>query len=51
VLFGLLIVIWPGFTLYTLPLLIALLGVYILIDGIVTIVAGTRASGDAGGCY
>ena len=45
VLFGLLIDIWLGFALYTLPLLITLLGAYILIDGIVTIVAGTRASG------
>jgi uncharacterized membrane protein HdeD (DUF308 family) len=44
-LFGLLIVIWPGFALYTLPLLITLLGAYILIDGIVIIVVGIRASG------
>ena len=48
-LFGLLIDIWPGFALFTQPLLITLLGAYILIDGIVTIVAGTRASGGAGG--
>ena len=49
VLFGLLIDIWLGFALYTLPLLITLLGAYILIDGKVTIVAGTRASGGTGG--
>jgi uncharacterized membrane protein HdeD (DUF308 family) len=49
VLLGLLVVIWLGFALYTLPLLITLLGAYILIDGIVTIVAGTRDSGGAGG--
>lgn len=45
VLFGLLILIWPGLALFTLPLLITLLGAYILIDGIVTIVSGSRASG------
>ncbi len=45
ILFGLLIIIWPGLALFTLPLLILLLGAYILIDGIVTIVAGARASG------
>ena len=49
VLFGLLVIIWLGFALYTLPLLITLLGAYILNNGIVTIVAGTRASGGAGG--
>lgn len=45
VLFGLLLIIWPGLALFTLPLLILFLGAYILIDGIVTIVAGTRSSG------
>ena len=44
-LFGLLVIIWPGLALVTLPLLVTLLGAYILIDGIVTIVAGARASG------
>jgi uncharacterized membrane protein HdeD (DUF308 family) len=44
VLFGLLIVIWPGLALFTLPLLITLLGAYILIDGIVTIVAANGTS-------
>lgn len=44
VLFGLLVVIWPGLTLFTLPLLILLLGAYILIDGIVTVVAAMRSS-------
>jgi hypothetical protein len=47
--FGLLIVIWLSFALFTLPMLITLLGAYILIDGIVAIVAGSRASGDPGG--
>lgn len=44
-LFGLLIAIWPGLALLTLPVLILSLGAYILIDGIVTIVGGTKASG------
>ena len=44
-LFGLLVIIWPGLALVTLPLLVTLLGAYILIDGIVTIVAGARVSG------
>ena len=49
VLFGLLVIIWLGFARYTLPLLSTLLGAYILIDGIVTVVAGTRDPGGAGG--
>ena len=44
-LFGLLVIIRPGLAFVTLPLLVTLLGAYILIDGIVTIVAGARASG------
>ena len=43
--FGLLVIIWLGFARYTLPLLTTLLGTYTLIDGIVTIVAGTRIRG------
>ena len=44
VLFGLLIIIWPGFALFTLPLLITLLGAYILIDGILTVIAAVSPS-------
>lgn len=44
VLFGLLVILWPGFALYTLPLLITLLGAYILIDGILTVIAAVRPS-------
>ena len=37
--FGLLVIIWTGFALYTLPLLITLLGAYIL-----TVIAAVRPS-------
>src|SRR5919199_3395796 len=44
VFFGLLVIIWPNLALFTLPLLLALLGLYILIDGIIAIVGAMRSS-------
>ena len=44
VLFGLLVIIWPSLALFTLPLLITLLSLYILVDGGVTLVGAMRSS-------
>jgi hypothetical protein len=43
-LFNLVIILWPGITLFTLPLL----GAYILIDSIIIVFAAGRSSGVAG---
>ena len=44
VLFGLLVIIRPSLALFTLPLLITLLSLYILVDGVVTLVGAMRSS-------
>lgn len=43
-LFGLLVVIWPGLALFAFSSIITLLGIHILIDSIVTIIAAMRSS-------
>lgn len=43
ILFGLAILAWPGFALFTLRLLVVIFGIYALVDGIFAIVSTIRA--------
>lgn len=43
IVFGLAVLIWPAFALFTLKILVVLFGVYVLVDGILAIISTVRA--------